>query len=291
MKSIRVTRFVLLLACCVPLLVPLLAQSSLGVFKGTVTDSAGAGIPKAEVTIFEEQGEEVKVNTQADGTYVAPNMQSGLYTVSVRPTGFLTYSVSGLQLKAGEEFIQDITLRECPECQPGEWGVTADQLVGPGNDPAPRDYSCSPNMDQHLRQAVRELGKYANPVLGQFAGPLWELVRGEAGKSLDKQLQDSLYKLLEPYLDPKASCQLVGVVIPLDTEYAGYRYEAYDDLPDKSVKCRPGIECPRPLGSCRFVMEPALIKTNTAIIIYTGFRNWAPRERHAKLTVYVRPLR
>lgn len=66
---------------------------------GTVTDSSGAVVPGAAVTILNEQ---TKVQTATEstgsGTYVVSNLPVGAYTVTVTKTGFQTFTEASVAL-------------------------------------------------------------------------------------------------------------------------------------------------------------------------------------------------
>lgn len=65
------------------------AQSVTATLNGTVTDSAGAVIVDAQVTITNQAtGYEVQTRTGSDGTYSMPGLASGTYQVTVIKTGF-----------------------------------------------------------------------------------------------------------------------------------------------------------------------------------------------------------
>ncbi len=89
-----------------------LGQSNIGVITGSVTDSTGAVIPGASVTIRDtERGVERKVQTQANGVYISPDMQPGQYTITVESDGFQTSVVSRLRLDVGGRLIQDFEMQ------------------------------------------------------------------------------------------------------------------------------------------------------------------------------------
>jgi len=64
-------------------------QSTTATLNGTVTDSAGAVIVDAQVTVAnQETGQEVQTRTRGDGTYSVPGLASGTYRVTVSKAGF-----------------------------------------------------------------------------------------------------------------------------------------------------------------------------------------------------------
>ena len=70
---------------------------------GTVTDPAGAVVPKAEVTLTNmATGVVTKGTTNADGAYYIPYLAPGTYTLTIAAGGFQTYAQTGLQLELGQ---------------------------------------------------------------------------------------------------------------------------------------------------------------------------------------------
>jgi hypothetical protein len=86
----------MLLVLCIGLLVRVPAQTStVGSISGTVRDSQGAVITKAEVLIQEERtGFSRTVVTSDEGFYSAPSLSFGRYSVSTAPQG-KTVSLQG----------------------------------------------------------------------------------------------------------------------------------------------------------------------------------------------------
>jgi uncharacterized membrane protein len=63
-----------------------------GTITGTVTDSTGAGVPRASVSITNEgTGIESKTMTNASGSFAVAGLSPGTYTVKVSKQGFETY--------------------------------------------------------------------------------------------------------------------------------------------------------------------------------------------------------
>jgi len=82
-----------------------------GTIQGLVTDSTGAVIPNATVTLIEESTQ-VRHTTKSDssGAYVFPNISIGKYSVSVGITGFQTYIKTGNVLEVGSNISIDVTM-------------------------------------------------------------------------------------------------------------------------------------------------------------------------------------
>jgi hypothetical protein len=80
--------------------------------KGSVTDPAGAYVPKAQVSVIDvATGIEHNVTTDASGGYAAANLRPGDYKVRVTATGFAVEIRSGITLAVGAQQVLDISLR------------------------------------------------------------------------------------------------------------------------------------------------------------------------------------
>ena len=97
---------------CTGVVVGVHAQTStVGTITGTVRDSNGAVVPKAEVVILEERtGFSRTVKTNEDGVYLAASLPLGRYTVSSAPQGFKKTVNSGLELHVNENLVANLTL-------------------------------------------------------------------------------------------------------------------------------------------------------------------------------------
>ena len=88
------------------------AQVAGAMLKGTVTDPAGAAVPKAQVSITDvATGISRSVTTDSDGAYAAANLRPGDYQVRVTATGFAAEVRSGITLTVGAQQVLDISLR------------------------------------------------------------------------------------------------------------------------------------------------------------------------------------
>jgi hypothetical protein len=95
-----------LLACA------LFAQSERGSITGIVTDSTGAAIPSAEVSITNrDTATVVKVTASAAGDYSVPNLLPGVYRVEAGSTGFKRFLQQNLVVSAGGTVRLDIQLQ------------------------------------------------------------------------------------------------------------------------------------------------------------------------------------
>ena len=110
----RVNPFIIALgmalsAAC--LATPGLAQTIFGTILGTVTDPSGAVMPDVVVTIT-NQGENTsrEVRSDAQGNYQAENLKAGLYTVTVRATGFREVITKDMVVAARQTVRADVKL-------------------------------------------------------------------------------------------------------------------------------------------------------------------------------------
>jgi hypothetical protein len=97
------------------LLVGVRAQTTTaGNVSGTVRDSAGAVIPRAEVVIQEETtGFSRTVITSDEGFYSAPGLPVGRYSVSAAPQGFKKTVNTGIDLHLGENLVVNLGVELC----------------------------------------------------------------------------------------------------------------------------------------------------------------------------------
>ncbi len=79
------------------------AQNISSTIVGLVTDSSGAAVPGAQITVTNEgTGISNKTTADASGVYTVPNLQAGTYTVAATKQGFQTYRSTGIQLLASQ---------------------------------------------------------------------------------------------------------------------------------------------------------------------------------------------
>ena len=88
------------------------AQTFRGTILGSVTDSSGAAVPGATVTVKNlDTGLVRTVTTSDDGSYSAPELPIGTYSVSVEKTGFKLGVVTGIKVEVSSERRADVTLQ------------------------------------------------------------------------------------------------------------------------------------------------------------------------------------
>src|SRR5882672_4407793 len=100
--------FIVIAAC---LATPGRAQTTFGTILGTVTDPSGAVMPNVVITVT-NQGENTSrdLRSDAQGNYLAENMKEGLYTVSVKTTGFQQIVLTDVRLTARQIVRADLKL-------------------------------------------------------------------------------------------------------------------------------------------------------------------------------------
>ena len=102
------------------------AQSGSGDLAGIVTDSGGAAVSRAKVTVQSESAVGVEVTTESTttGDYATTSLRPGVYTVRVAAPGFATVERAGVTVKTGERQRVDIAMH--PGSADQTVNVTAD---------------------------------------------------------------------------------------------------------------------------------------------------------------------
>ncbi len=124
----RIGIYFFLLSFCAPLTftTPVQAQQTLGGITGTVTDTTGAVIGDATVTVVNDQTTLTRTQTtNTDGAYTFVNLPIGSYTLTFTHTGFETQKIPSIVLQANRtatvnaelkigEMSQTVTVEETP---------------------------------------------------------------------------------------------------------------------------------------------------------------------------------
>ncbi len=119
-----VTTFLLCLAGTI-----LFAQSERGTISGTVTDSTGAAVPQAKVTVTNlDTNTVVSTTSNASGDYTLPNLPTGTYNARFEKEGFASAGRNGIKLDASATARADATLSVGTTKQTIEVMATAAQL-------------------------------------------------------------------------------------------------------------------------------------------------------------------
>src|SRR5437764_13778898 len=109
MKFRRIYPLALLASLCVSTLV--LAQDTAQV-TGTVTDSSGAAVPGAQVSVtIPEKGIDRTTTTNDSGDYLAAGLPPGPVNISVVAKGFNKYEAKGVILRVGQKARNDVQLK------------------------------------------------------------------------------------------------------------------------------------------------------------------------------------
>ncbi|MBI4874047.1 MAG: TonB-dependent receptor, partial [Acidobacteria bacterium] len=104
-------RFALALLMAVVLVCPAVAQLDRGALTGTVTDSSGAAVPSAKVTVRNTgTNAGYETETTMSGQYTLPNLPYGSYEVIVEASGFKKFVRTNLALRAAEVLRVDAKL-------------------------------------------------------------------------------------------------------------------------------------------------------------------------------------
>src|SRR3712207_1789463 len=82
-----------------------------GSISGTVTDSAGAVVPGASVSVRGEAGQQFSAVTADNGTFTIPAVQNGVYTVTVSGPNFKTSVVNNVKVDVGKPTAVDVVLQ------------------------------------------------------------------------------------------------------------------------------------------------------------------------------------
>ena len=92
--------------------IPGYAQVAGANLSGTVTDTSGAVVPNAMISI-ENSATGVKRDTPTDsaGFYSAPNLPAGIYDITTTAPGFSTFEQKGVTLTVGSHQVLDIPMK------------------------------------------------------------------------------------------------------------------------------------------------------------------------------------
>jgi hypothetical protein len=105
-------RVCLAVLVCLLLTLPVVAQKFTGTIRGAVTDASGAVVPNAEVTITNEGTSDTRtVTTNDQGEYVVLEMPAGMYTVSVKKSGFKQAINRGVELHVASTVVSNAMLQ------------------------------------------------------------------------------------------------------------------------------------------------------------------------------------
>ena len=108
--KVNVLPAVVLAVCCSASAA--LAQSDSSSLSGAVSDSSGALLPKAKVTVHNNATNSVQVvTTNESGNFTLTNLPSGNYSVRIEATGFQTTTLQGVQVDPSVGRRVDVVLK------------------------------------------------------------------------------------------------------------------------------------------------------------------------------------
>ena len=88
------------------------AQLTTGRITGAITDSSGAAISKATVTITNENTAAQRVlETAGDGSYIVDSLPPAAYDVKVSKTGFAASELTNLVIGVGQTVTHDFAIK------------------------------------------------------------------------------------------------------------------------------------------------------------------------------------
>jgi hypothetical protein len=96
-----------------------------GMIGGTVTDSTGATVPGAKVTVSGQTGERTETSNE-NGVFRIDNLTPGTYTVKVEQKGFKSSVANNITVNVGRESTLNLKL------EPGEISATVDVTASSG---------------------------------------------------------------------------------------------------------------------------------------------------------------
>ncbi len=125
------------------------AQELAATLSGVVTDSSGAVIPHAAITITQNgvNGTARVIESDGNGNYTAPNLTAGTYSITVVANGFETYKEKNIVLNVAEKHAVTVQLK------PG----AVDQTVTVEDNPVSVDTESATQAGTITGEQVREL--------------------------------------------------------------------------------------------------------------------------------------
>ena len=176
----------------------------------------------------------------------------------------------------------------CPTCKPGECRLWLEQKVGPGDYVYTGDPACAQDTNSQARDMVKALADSQIPGLSRYAGPFIDAATGEVQKFIKDNVRGGdIGRFLSGFTDPRANCQVVGLIIPTTAEVTGFEMWARD-AHNSGEKCTVNQDCAG--GWCKWTHYPVTVKQGDVKFVYGTFKNWSDdRERGAKLIIYFKP--
>jgi len=143
------------------------AQQLTGTLSATVTDSAGAVVPNAKVTMKNERSGDVRTTvSNGSGYFTVTAVQPGSYSVTVEAPGFKTWQQTGIVFAQGDSrTLPSVKLEVGQVSETVEIKAGADVVI-------PDNSEVSTTLNQDLIENV--------PILGRDAGELLKVMPGMA---------------------------------------------------------------------------------------------------------------
>src|SRR5437879_11179675 len=143
-------------ACFMGFSLPVRAQSTYGSIAGAVTDSSGAAIADAQVTLTNLGTSEKRTQTTgSDGLYSFVNLFPGKYKIDVEKAGFKRTSRTDIVVEVQQSYRIDLTMQV---------GAVTQTVEVTGETPLLTPDSASPGQVVRERQAT-ELPLYGRNIL------------------------------------------------------------------------------------------------------------------------------
>src|SRR5260370_9159710 len=110
MQMLKRLGLVIAVLACLPS--GLRAQTTNGIVTGVITDSSGAVVTRAQVSVVNrDTGQERTALSDASGLYVVPQLAPVVYTLTAMKQGFASVKQNNLQLLVNQSFISSVNSR------------------------------------------------------------------------------------------------------------------------------------------------------------------------------------
>ena len=113
-RSLSLFLFLAVAALAISIVIPVAhgqTLASTASFSGSVSDSSGARVANANVTLSSpEKGITRAFKTDAEGNFSFSLLPAATYTLTVQATGFKTFKQEGITLEVGQSASQSVTL-------------------------------------------------------------------------------------------------------------------------------------------------------------------------------------
>ena len=143
------------------------AQQLTGTLSATVSDSAGAVVPNAKITMKNDASGDVRTTvSNGSGYFAITAVQPGSYSVSIEAPGFKTWNQTGIVFSQGDsKTLPNIKLEVGKVTETVEIKAGADVVI-------PDNSEVSTTLNQQLIEDI--------PIVGRDAGELLKVMPGMA---------------------------------------------------------------------------------------------------------------